>query len=126
VGSQFAPLGLGACCGGGGQRRGAAAGACGSVGGTFSCSFRLKPVKPSHPPQNRYFRYYDKFVRGLGDRAAAQGWSSPLLVALAFSEQLRGADGIPMGAHDRRVDAVATPEGLLLCSAAARQAEGGA
>jgi hypothetical protein len=48
----------------------------------------------------------------------------PLAVALAFREQLvRG--GVPMAAHDRRVDALATPDALLLCSGAARDAEAG-
>lgn len=33
--------------------------------------------KPTATMQSR--RYYDKFVRGLEERAAAQGWAPPLL-----------------------------------------------
>ncbi|GBF87421.1 5-formyltetrahydrofolate cycloligase [Raphidocelis subcapitata] len=68
--------------------------------------------------------YYDKFVRGLQQRAAEQGWAPPLLVALAFTEQLRDG-GVPMEPHDAFLDAVVTPGALHLCSDAARRAEAG-
>lgn len=67
--------------------------------------------------------YFDKFVRGLKQRAADCGWDPPLLVALAFQEQVR-EEGVPMDQHDQRVDALATPQGLTLCSEAARRAGG--
>jgi hypothetical protein len=40
-------------------------------------------------------------------------------VALAFHEQLVGS-ALPMAQHDRHVDVLATPEGLMLCSERAR------
>jgi 5-formyltetrahydrofolate cyclo-ligase len=39
-------------------------------------------------------------------------------VALAFDEQLM--EGVPMDSHDRHVDLLATPRGLLVCSERAR------
>jgi 5-formyltetrahydrofolate cyclo-ligase len=39
-------------------------------------------------------------------------------VALAFDEQL--VDALPMDQHDRHVDVLATPGGLLLCSERAK------
>lgn len=45
--------------------------------------------------------------------AAGAAWHAA--VALAFDEQL--VDGLlPMDPHDRHVDVLATPGGLLLCS----------
>lgn len=59
--------------------------------------------------------YYDKLVHNLDDRAQQQQWHRPWLVALAFEEQLSG-EPLPMDPHDRHVDVLATPGGLLLCS----------
>lgn len=58
--------------------------------------------------------YYDKLVHNLDDRAKQQHWHRPWLVALAFTEQCVAE--VPMDHHDRHVDVLATPDGLLLCT----------
>eukprot|EP00879_Flechtneria_rotunda_P011934 GHRR01012465.1.p1 GENE.GHRR01012465.1~~GHRR01012465.1.p1 ORF type:complete len:205 (+),score=56.37 GHRR01012465.1:532-1146(+) len=58
--------------------------------------------------------YYDKLVSQLQSRAREHGWQQPHLVALAFREQL--VEQIPMGPQDRRVDILATADGMISCS----------
>jgi 5-formyltetrahydrofolate cyclo-ligase len=48
--------------------------------------------------------------------AAAAAPAAPAAVALAFREQLLAPGALPMDAHDRHVDVIATAQGLLLCS----------
>ncbi|GMH33492.1 hypothetical protein BSKO_01326 [Bryopsis sp. KO-2023] len=55
--------------------------------------------------------YYDAFVSRTLETAKSKGWSPPVLVALAFKCQLQ--DSIPMGVDDRRVDLLATQDGLF-------------
>ncbi|KAF6259827.1 5-Formyltetrahydrofolate cycloligase [Scenedesmus sp. NREL 46B-D3] len=64
-------------------------------------------------------RYYDKMVLELDLRAQQNGWQPPLLVALAFSQQL--VQQVPTSRHDRDVDVLATPTGLVRCSSRAQQ-----
>lgn len=44
----------------------------------------------------------------------AHGWSSPLLVALAFQAQM--VDHVPAEEHDAPVDVIITPSGVTLCT----------
>jgi 5-formyltetrahydrofolate cyclo-ligase len=53
--------------------------------------------------------YYDKYVSALVARARQLGRPPPLLLALAFREQL--VEACPMGEQDRRVDLLVLPEG---------------
>ena len=56
--------------------------------------------------------YYDKYAGDLAARAAALGRPAPLLLALAFREQL--VEGrVPMGQLDRPVDVLVTPDGVV-------------
>uniref|UniRef100_A0A383V9D9 5-formyltetrahydrofolate cyclo-ligase n=1 Tax=Tetradesmus obliquus TaxID=3088 RepID=A0A383V9D9_TETOB len=63
--------------------------------------------------------YYDKMVHALDARAQQHGWQPPWLVALAFSQQL--VQQVPTSHHDRDVDVLAMPTGLLRCSSRAKQ-----
>jgi len=57
--------------------------------------------------------YYDKFLEAVTQRSRERGWKPPLLVALAFTEQLM--DEVPMGAHDQRVDILVTADNVHNC-----------
>lgn len=60
--------------------------------------------------------YYDKFIMRLLTRADQMGWDRPLLLALAYREQL--VDDIPMDQHDEPVDWVITADRALRGKAA--------
>jgi 5-formyltetrahydrofolate cyclo-ligase len=59
--------------------------------------------------------YYDTFIASCRARAAEQGWEPPLLIALAFREQIISGL-IPCEEHDVPVDIVITPDEVLHCS----------
>lgn len=59
--------------------------------------------------------YYDAFVDRYFGRCEASGYEPPPLVALAFSAQVLPAGEVPMARWDRRVDALATADGVLGC-----------
>jgi len=61
--------------------------------------------------------YYDKFLETVIQGSIAKGWKPPLLVALAFREQLMEA--VPMSAHDQRVDIIVTADDIHYCRPAA-------
>jgi 5-formyltetrahydrofolate cyclo-ligase len=55
--------------------------------------------------------YYDKFIGDLVARAHQLGRPPPLLLALAFREQL--VEAVPMGPQDRRVDVLVLQDGAV-------------
>ena len=59
--------------------------------------------------------YYDAFVDRYSSRCVASGYEPPPLVALAFSAQVLPAGEVPMARYDKRVDAIATADGVLGC-----------
>ena len=59
--------------------------------------------------------YYDAFVDRYFSRCVAAGYEPPPLVALAFSAQVLGVGEVPMARYDKRVDAIATVNGVLGC-----------
>ncbi|CAG9460328.1 unnamed protein product [Pedinophyceae sp. YPF-701] len=63
--------------------------------------------------------YYDAFLEGALARAKEKGWPAPLLVALAFPEQV--VDEIPVTAHDAGVDVIVLPDGPVFCTEAGRE-----
>jgi len=67
--------------------------------------------------------YYDAFVEGALGAARGRGWARPLLVGLAFRAQV--VPGIPVDAHDRRVDVLVTADGAVACTAYGRERWGG-
>jgi 5-formyltetrahydrofolate cyclo-ligase len=60
--------------------------------------------------------YYDKFLHSARARAAQRRWPPPLLVALSFRSQL--VDQVPVEAHDVGVDAIITPDEVIVCTTA--------
>ena len=59
--------------------------------------------------------YYDAFVDRYFSRCVAAGHEPPPLVALAFGSQVLPVGEIPMARWDRRVDALATADGVFSC-----------
>jgi hypothetical protein len=55
--------------------------------------------------------YYDCFIEKAMAKAKGLGRSPPLLVALAYSVQLR--DSVPMDARDMPVDVLVTADGIV-------------
>lgn len=62
--------------------------------------------------------YYDRLLQGVFQRCAEKQWPRPLLIALAFEEQI--LDEIPMDAHDMPVDVVVTPSQWIDCQTRCR------
>lgn len=60
--------------------------------------------------------YYDKFLHAARARAAQRCWAPPLLVALSYRSQL--VDRVPVEPHDVGVDAIVTPDEVVVCTAA--------
>ena len=69
--------------------------------------------------------FYDAFIERYEARCDARGWARPTTLALAYSAQVLPAGGVPMGSHDKPVDALATHEGLVGCTEAGRRLLGG-
>lgn len=57
--------------------------------------------------------YYDRLLLGVLQKCKEKQWPKPLLVALAFEEQM--LDEIPMDSHDMPVDVVVTPSQWIDC-----------
>eukprot|EP00854_Cymbomonas_tetramitiformis_P003051 gene3051-3876_t len=56
--------------------------------------------------------YYDNYLRACLERARERDWKPPMLVALAYSPQIR--DSVPMDPHDRPVDFVVCADQVIL------------
>lgn len=53
--------------------------------------------------------YYDRFISSY----VASGRSRPLLVALAFREQVLEGNAVPVGDQDWKMDFIVSPDGIL-------------
>eukprot|EP00252_Welwitschia_mirabilis_P013535 TRINITY_DN2976_c0_g1_i1.p1 TRINITY_DN2976_c0_g1~~TRINITY_DN2976_c0_g1_i1.p1 ORF type:complete len:266 (+),score=37.99 TRINITY_DN2976_c0_g1_i1:119-799(+) len=60
--------------------------------------------------------YYDCFIKTYLEIAVKRGWKPPLLVALAYSQQILD-EAIPVSVHDVFIDALVSPSGVLPISA---------
>jgi 5-formyltetrahydrofolate cyclo-ligase len=54
--------------------------------------------------------YYDKFLAKLEEVVKWSGQKMPILLGIAFKEQIE--DAVPMAPHDRRCNALVTPDGI--------------
>jgi 5-formyltetrahydrofolate cyclo-ligase len=54
--------------------------------------------------------YYDKFLAKLDEVVRWSGQKMPILLAVAFREQIEEA--VPMAPHDRKCNALVTPDGI--------------
>ena len=63
--------------------------------------------------------YYDKFLAKCYERAAENGWSPPLLVALAFRAQFM--EDVPCDEHDQPVDIIVSADGVRYVTADSRK-----
>jgi 5-formyltetrahydrofolate cyclo-ligase len=61
--------------------------------------------------------YYDAFISRYFEKCEQEfGLQPPPLVALAYSAQVLPPGDVPMAAYDRKVDAIATKDGVLACT----------
>ena len=60
--------------------------------------------------------FYDAFIARYWARCEARGWAPPPTLALAYTQQVLAAGDVPMDPHDRPVDALATPDGIVGCT----------
>ena len=58
--------------------------------------------------------YYDKFLSDLMRIAQAEGGKRPLLIGVAFREQI--TEKVPMAEHDFRCDTLVTADGVQYCA----------